>query len=743
MKKAKKKKSAKKALSTKKEKSPSLSLGLNPEVVKGIWSVVFFAVAILVTLSLFGNAGDVGDYLKQYLQEGIGWGVYAIPVVFVAFAVAFVASWTLHSSRVIFISALVFVCSLVAIFSAFAFSPDAQDATEKMIDTGGYIGYGIAYFPLDALEKTATIVLFLTLAIVALIVGFNVSLGDMVKKWLERRRKKREQEREEDEDEEEEIEGHEEVSVEESATSEQKQEKKKSKKPSEEKPLKAPSFTPAESGGATAFQLPPFDLLELDSKKPMSGDIQANALKIKQTLKTFGIEVDVGEVSVGPTVTQYTMKPREGTKLSRITALSNDLALALAAEALRIEAPIPGKSLVGIEMPNKVKAVVRLRNLIERQEFQNAGQLAIALGRDVSGKAMYSDLATMPHLLIAGSTGAGKTIALTSVILSLLYRNTPEQLRLLLVDPKRVEFTVYANIPHLLAPVVTENAKAINALKWAVSEMERRFDLLGQVGARDIIAYHKNKQTVQEHGPLPYLVIIIDELADLMSAKGKEVEVLVVRIAQLARAAGIHLILATQRPSVEVITGTIKANLPARMAFQVASQIDSRTILDMAGAEKLIGKGDMLFLGRGDSKPMRIQGTFVEDSETKKVADHLRSQIVESVEQDVAVDNFTTPTSEDVSQPMPPPQQQSPSVDFDDLDASAEDDLYEEAKQIVIKSKKASASLLQRRLRVGYARAARLLDLLEENNVIGPADGSKPRDVYVQDQDQEQDNMMS
>ena len=738
MKKSKKKKKkgvAKKSLSVAPAKSSSLSLGLSPEVVKGIWSVVFFALAILVALSLFGQAGEVGDKVKEYMQYGIGWGVYAIPPVFIAFSVAFLLSWKTHSSKLIFISALVFVCSLVAIFSSF----DSAD-TAARASNGGYVGWGISYFPLIYLEKTAAIVLFVAFSLVSVIIGFNVSLGDVVKKWLERRKKKQEQ-GEGEEDEEEQEEG--ETVVKESSLQEQAkpetEETKSTKKSAEEKPLKAPSFTPVETSGATAFQLPQFDLLELDSKKPMSGDIQANALKIKQTLKTFGIEVDVGEVSVGPTVTQYTMKPREGTKLSRITALSNDLALALAAEALRIEAPIPGKSLVGIEMPNKVKAVVRLRNLIERQEFQNAGSLAVALGRDVSGKAMYADLATMPHLLIAGSTGAGKTIALTSVILSLLYKNTPEQMRLLLIDPKRVEFTVYANIPHLLAPVVTESAKAINALKWAVSEMERRFDLLGRVGARDITAYHKNKQNIEEHGPLPYLVLIIDELADLMSAKGKEVEVLVVRIAQLARAAGIHLILATQRPSVEVITGTIKANLPARMAFQVASQIDSRTILDMAGAEKLIGKGDMLFLGRGDSKPVRIQGTFVEDSETKKVADHLRGQIVESPERSTEVQDFATPDNASSLQPTPS-QQSSQSVDFDNIDASTQDDRYEEAKQVVIQSKKASTSFLQRRLGVGYARAARLMDLLEENNVIGPQDGAKPRDVYIQDQ--EQDNTM-
>lgn len=706
----KKKKKIVKAVNTK--RGLSLSLGLESDVIRGVWSIVLIAIAIILSLSFLNFAGATGETINDALEESTGFGRYVIPSILVVLAVLFIkfdrpsAIKRAILSSVIFFSSIVGILDIINVFDG---------------DGGGYWGAGFAYFFVEFLGAVVATIILVSIAIIFVLIGLNVPLSHVIKSLFSLFKRKEKSIYKEESGEEEVVE---------KRSIEQQPVATPNIKPSisslgddpkqkDDSFLKTPSFTPLDG---TPFDLPPFDLLEKDSKKPISGDIESNALTIKQTLKTFGIDVEVGEVSVGPTVTQYTMKPKEGTKLSRITALSNDLALSLAAEALRIEAPIPGKSLVGIEMPNKTKATVRLRDLIERREFQDAGNLAIALGRDVSGKAMYADLSKMPHLLIAGSTGSGKTIALTSVIVSLLYRNTPEQLRLLLIDPKRVEFTVYANIPHLLAPVVTESTKAINALKWAVSEMERRFDMLSRVGCRDITSYHANKKAIEQEGPLPYLAVIIDELADLMSSKGKEVEALVVRIAQLARAAGIHLILATQRPSVEVITGTIKANLPARMAFQVASQIDSRTILDMAGAEKLIGKGDMLFLGPQDAKPVRIQGAFVSDSEAKKIADHLRSQAkevgVETGIKDLEVEEKTT-------------QQK---VDFDNIDASAEDDLYEEARQIVIKSRKASASLLQRRLRVGYARAARLLDLLEENNVIGPADGAKPRDVYVEDE---------
>lgn len=686
------------------------ALGLEPDVVKGIWSVSLIALALLSVLSFLDAAGSFGGLISDALRAIAGWGMYVVPLLLLGLAGAFLASWGKDNNKSILVAAVLFSSSILGGFALIGNDPVAH---------GGYWGFVFSWPLREFLAIPGAIVVLLATAVVSFIIGFNISIGQTISEFRERRREM-EGAMELGEDEEGEVKvktlGEEDTTPRKVVPAE-----KRPNKPAEETPIKVPSLSPKDG----SFSLPPFDLLEHESGKPSSGDIQANASIIKRTLQNFGIDVDLGEVNVGPTVTQYTMKPAEGVKLSKVTALANDLALALAAHPLRIEAPIPGRSLVGVEIPNETTAIVRLRDLIEKQEFQDAGDLAFALGRDVSGRVVYADLAKMPHLLIAGSTGSGKTIALNSVILSLLYKNTPQQMRLLLVDPKRVEFTVYANIPHMLAPVVVENAKAVNALKWAVSEMERRFDVLSRAGARDIGSYNSNKKVIAEEGPMPYIVIVIDELADLMAAKGREVEALIVRIAQMARAVGIHLILATQRPSVEVITGTIKANMPARMAFQVASQIDSRTILDMAGADKLLGRGDMLFLSPQASKPTRIQGAFIKDTEIKKVADFLRKQ-------------NAAPEGEEVKElsGAQAPSSSAP-IDFDNGGGGAndEDDMYEEAREVVIKSQKASASLLQRRLRVGYARAARLLDLLEENNVIGPADGAKPRDVYVLPED--------
>jgi S-DNA-T family DNA segregation ATPase FtsK/SpoIIIE len=472
------------------------------------------------------------------------------------------------------------------------------------------------------------------------------------------------------------------------------------------------------------FKLPPVDLLEKETGRPSSGDIVANANIIKRTLQNFGIEVEMGEVNVGPTVTQFTLKPAEGVKLARIMSLNNDLSLALAAHPIRIEAPIPGRSLVGIEIPNKGFSIVRIKNLLESSEFQkNTGNLKITLGRDVAGSPIIANLAKMPHLLIAGSTGSGKTICLNIIILSLLYQNPPNLLKFILIDPKRVEFPVFADIPHLLAPVVVDTQKTVNALKWAVSEMERRFELLASFKARDIGSFNSSKKIIEQHGPLSYIVIVIDELADLMASRGKEIEALVVRLAQMARAVGIHLVLATQRPSVEVITGLIKANITSRIAFQVASQIDSRTVLDMGGAEKLLGNGDMLYLSGDASKPRRVQGAYITDKEVKRVADYLREEGIKFKDADTELPANINPQS-DITE-------HSSRLDFEDMTDATDDELYEEAHKLVIQAQKASSSLLQRRLRVGYARAARLIDMLEENGVIGPGEGAKPRDVYI------------
>jgi S-DNA-T family DNA segregation ATPase FtsK/SpoIIIE len=468
------------------------------------------------------------------------------------------------------------------------------------------------------------------------------------------------------------------------------------------------------------YQRPPFELLEKDQGSPAAGDIKQNITIIKKTLENFGIQVEMGEVNVGPTVTQYTLKPADGVKLSKITSLSNDLALALASHPIRIEAPIPGKSLVGIEIPNKVRTLVRLRNLISDPQFQNhPSPLCFVLGRDVSGNPVFADLARMPHLLVGGATGTGKTLFLNSLILSLVYRNSPKILKFILVDPKRVEFPVYSNLPHNLTNVIFDVQKTINALKWLVEEMERRFETLASFKARDISSF--NKISLEKKiPPMPYIVLIIDELADLMAARGREIESGIVRLAQLARAVGIHLVLATQRPSTEVITGLIKANITSRITFQVASQIDSRTVIDTAGAEKLLGRGDMLFLSAENPKPKRIQGAFVSEREVQRVVEYLSSKYkkerIESLEEKLA--------------------EETGEAEFFEGGEELEDPLYEEAKRIVIEAKKASASLLQRRLKIGYARAARLLDILEKRGIVGPARGAKPREVYIKEEEE-------
>jgi len=462
--------------------------------------------------------------------------------------------------------------------------------------------------------------------------------------------------------------------------------------------------------------LPPINLLEETKEPPLSGDIKKNSEIIKNTLQNFGIICEVTEVHIGPTVTQYCIKPAPGIKLSKITTLSNNLALALASHPIRIEAPIPGKSLVGIEVPNKRRSRVRLKELISSKDFQKSkNSLLFPLGRDVAGFEIYDDLTRAPHLLVAGATGTGKTMFLNNLILSLIFRNSPQDLRFLLIDPKRVEFSVYQDLPHLLCPVIHDVQKTIATLTWITKEMERRFKILAKSGTRDIFSY--NRKFPDEK--IPFIILIIDELADLMAARPREMEAGIVRLAQLARAVGIHLVLATQRPSVEVITGLIKANITSRIAFQVASQVDSRTILDTSGAEKLLGKGDLLFISARFAKPKRAQAPFVSEKEVREVVNFLAKNY--SFELDSNILDIKNSLKEALD------KEQETFIGGEFL---AEDPLYERAKQLVIEAQKASASLLQRRLRIGYARAARILDMLEERGIIGPADGAKPREVY-------------
>lgn len=483
---------------------------------------------------------------------------------------------------------------------------------------------------------------------------------------------------------------------------------------------------------------PSLSLLKKDQGKPQTGDVKANANIIKRTLKEFGIHVEMDAVEIGPTISRYALKPAQGVKIARIVGLQQELQLNLSSGTLRIEAPIPGKSLVGIEIPNLTRSTIGLASLLKTPEYTDSPHpLYVALGKDVTGNAHFANIARMPHALVAGTTGSGKSITMHNLVISLLFRNSPDQLRFFMVDPKRVELTLYEGIPHLLAPVIVEAKKALLMLKWAIKEMERRYDILQTEKIQNIDSYHANvykpaKKAWEEKGspeeerlelpePLPYIVILMDELADLMHAYPRELEAAIVRLAQMSRAVGIHLILATQRPSVNVITGTIKANIPTRIALNVASQIDSRTILDGVGAEKLLGKGDMLYLSSDSPKPVRLQAAFISEDEIKNVVSYLKMQDSAHSLDSINLDEKAGGSGDSFIG----------MINGDDSDD--DDELYEDAKQAVIEAGKASTSYIQRKLRVGYSRAARLIDLLEDRGVIGGADGSKPREILGSD----------
>jgi S-DNA-T family DNA segregation ATPase FtsK/SpoIIIE len=465
------------------------------------------------------------------------------------------------------------------------------------------------------------------------------------------------------------------------------------------------------------WQYPPLTLLSDKQDKADAGNVTANAEIIKDTFANFNIDVELEGANVGPRVTQYTIKPPTGVKLTKLTGLDNNLALDLAAHSIRMEAPIPGKRAVGIEVPNVKAATVTVHGLLSSQEWSDSkSQLAFTIGKDITGMPVVGNLDSMPHLLIAGQTGSGKSVMINTLLTSLLYRNSPSDLKLILVDPKQVEMALYHDIPHLLSPVITEPEKCISALKWAVAEMERRLKAFAEVGKRNIAEYNNVKK---EEG-MPYIVVVIDELADLMMMAARDVESLIVRLAQKARASGIHLVIATQRPSVDVITGLIKANVPARIAFTVVSQVDSRTIIDQVGAEKLLGRGDLLFSIPEFTKPKRVQGALISDNETTKVCDFLRAQRPPNYDEEV------------ISQPVQLNGKGSVVASMDDNS----DDMLKDAVGVVATAGKASTSLLQRKLRIGYGRASRLMDIMEERGIIGPADGAKPRQVLVNSADE-------
>ncbi|MGY8620486.1 DNA translocase FtsK 4TM domain-containing protein [Bacillus safensis] len=483
-----------------------------------------------------------------------------------------------------------------------------------------------------------------------------------------------------------------------------------------DEPKEAPPMTFTELENKD-YELPSLDILAEPQHSGQQTDkknIYENARKLEKTFQSFGVKAKVTQVHLGPAVTKYEVYPDVGVKVSKIVNLSDDLALALAAKDIRIEAPIPGKSAIGIEVPNAEIAMVSLKEVLEsKQNDRPNAKLLIGLGRNISGEAVLAEMNKMPHLLVAGSTGSGKSVCINGIITSILMRAKPHEVKMMMIDPKMVELNVYNGIPHLLAPVVTDPKKASQALKKVVSEMERRYELFSHTGTRNIEGYNdyikRMNQTEDAKQPeLPYIVVIVDELADLMMVASSDVEDSITRLSQMARAAGIHLIIATQRPSVDVITGVIKANIPSRIAFSVSSQTDSRTILDMGGAEKLLGRGDMLFLPVGANKPVRVQGAFLSDEEVEHVVDHVITQQKAQYQEEMI-----------------------PSEETQDQLAAVEDDLYDEAVELIIGMQTASVSMLQRRFRIGYTRAARLIDAMEERGVVGPYEGSKPREVLL------------
>jgi S-DNA-T family DNA segregation ATPase FtsK/SpoIIIE len=707
---------------------PKPRLNLSAETKRGIMVVVFAVLAVVSMLSVVGIAGNLGASYLRLLTWLTGVLGYFVPALLIIIAIM-LAKHKLHTKEeeedneegtsafywrlyLGFILLTGSIAGLIHIFylgsgqSAFSLASEGRG--------GGILGAVFSGWLYGNLGFWAASALLFAFLIIGVLIAFDVPLSRL---WTKRKQSLEAARVQPVKINSPSSQGFvsEKVSAKNPKATDDEEEEKPKDKPivikSAQSAPTGPQLEAMTIADRTDWKLPSFDLLDDNKTNVDSGNIELNVAVIKKTLADFGIEVEMGEVNVGPTVTQYTLRPTTGVKLSQIAALQNDLALALSAQSIRMELPIPGKPLVGIEVPNRATAIVRLREVLQSPDYtSHKSKLVLAVGRDVAGKPVVVDLAKMPHLLIAGATGTGKSVSINSLFISLLYRNTPQDVKFIVVDPKRVEMTPYNGIPHLLTPVITEHDKAVNALKWAVAEMDRRYRLLAEAGKRNILEYNEANGL-----PMPYVVILVDELADLMAVAQADVESTIVRLAQMARAVGIHLVLATQRPSVEVITGLIKANITSRIAFAVASQIDSRTILDSSGAEKLLGNGDMLYTSAESNKPKRIQGAFIGEKEVRRVVDFFKAQagavlyneeIVEKPKRAMGIPGFEGDGGDDG------------------------DDLLEEAKQEVMRAGKASASLLQRRLRVGYARAARLLDLLEQQGIIGPGDGAKPREVF-------------
>ena len=692
---------------------------LKDETRQTIWGVAFIFLALFILLPVFKIGGSLGGYVYSILNSFFGLGYFLLPVILAFIGISFLRKGGVEIARLHMITASAVFLSTLGIMDI---ASNGGGPTE-IVTYGGFLGAIVAWPFVKLLDVYLSILLLGAIQIISLIVLFDerpnlAALWQKVWSFLSFDIKNifAKKEKVEVEEEEEIIP----TPKEEKVPNIPYEESTKNIEVKEDAPLSAgKKFISKE------YVPPPLTLLEKDKGKPNVGDLKGNMNIIQRTLLNFGISVEMDEVTIGPTVTRYALKPAQGVKLSRIVGLQNDLALALAAHPIRIEAPIPGKSLVGIEIPNKVKSMVGLATLLSDDKFQNSPKpLTIALGRGLSGKASFGNLAKMPHALVAGTTGSGKSVTIHSIITSLLYRNGPEDLKLILVDPKRVELTLYNKIPHLLTPVITDPKKTILALKWAAREMDRRYDVLEAESVRDIESYHSNVYAKikkdEQAERMPYIVIVIDELADIMQAYPRELESAIVRLAQMSRAVGIHLILSTQRPSVNVITGLIKANVPTRIALQVSSQIDSRTILDQGGAEKLLGAGDMLYASAEMSQPDRLQSAFISEDEVKRVVNYLRKAYQDEIPETIELSGSIEKGS---------------SLFNDSVGSDGDDDLYEDARTTVMEAGKASTSYLQRKLGVGYARAAKLIDMLEEHGVVGPGNGAKPREVLEKPMD--------
>lgn len=707
----------------KKAKLPSLSLpslNLRTDTARSILAILSLVVAALFIMAPLGLGGRVGTTLYGALKSLSGVGYFLLPLVSVFVAIGLMREKREEGAPIGIGRIVGAAMVLLAGTALLAIVSTTTDPTGT-VKYGGLMGSLIQY-PFTYLFD---LVLGTIILIAILAIGVLLALDTPIRFFsLFKRGVKDESEDEAAEDDEIEVTAY---SNDEAPPVAAFAQKKFEKKPEPLTDVEVPQTVGFQLRD-TAYTPPPISLLEREKGKPETGDIKANANIIKRTLQNFGITVEMDEVAIGPTVTRFALKPAEGVRLQKILSLQNNLELALAASPVRIEAPIPGKSLVGIEVPNQKKATVALASLLSDEKFTSEKRpLYFALGRDIAGAAHFANLAKMPHLLVAGATGSGKSVSIHAIISSLLFRNGPGNLRFIMVDPKRVELTLYNPIPHLLTPVITDPKKAILSLKWAAKEMERRYTLLETHSVRDIASYHENvvakwdpaKAGDGEAAPdqMPYIVIVIDEVADIMQTYPRELEAAVVRLAQMSRAVGIHLILSTQRPSVNIITGTIKANIPARIALQVASQIDSRTILDAPGAENLLGAGDMLFQSADMAKPHRIQTAFISENEVKEIASFIRKH--------------NEPSTDDISITSQA-NDASPNAIFSaTMDDENDDELLGDAQQTVEEAGKASTSLLQRKLRIGYSRAARLMDLLEQRGIIGPQDGARPRAVLT------------